>query len=211
MMPLPMNEYLQQALAECYFDVQLDVIEWNTLLTNWRRGAKDPSANGSNAVNVTYAAMDPFFALVRFLQSSMAPPVSNNWGFINNPEIRRAGHQGAADLRSRRARCGAGRTACGLRRRRGVPLCRPRRRAARDEPEDQGIRAAEELVRRLLADLHDAVSVRWVMLFTLSPRGRGWLREAKPGEGLSRGDRPLIRRGMHRIAQSRHLLPQGEK
>ena len=87
MMPLPMNEYLQQALAECYFDVQLDVIEWNTLLNNWRRGAKDASANGSNAVNVTYAAMDPFFALVRFLQSSMAPPVSNNWGYINNPKF----------------------------------------------------------------------------------------------------------------------------
>jgi peptide/nickel transport system substrate-binding protein len=87
MMPLPMNEYLQQALAECYFDVRLEVIEWNTLLTNWRRGATDPSANGSNAVNVTYAAMDPFFALVRFLQSSMAPPVSNNWGYINNPEF----------------------------------------------------------------------------------------------------------------------------
>ena len=52
-----------------------------------RRGAKDASANGSNAVNVTYAAMDPFFALVRFLQSSMAPPVSNNWGFINNPKF----------------------------------------------------------------------------------------------------------------------------
>ena len=51
MLPLPMNEYLQQALAECYFDVQLDVIEWNTLFTNWRRGAKDPSANGANATN----------------------------------------------------------------------------------------------------------------------------------------------------------------
>jgi peptide/nickel transport system substrate-binding protein len=87
MLPLPMNEYLQQALAECYFDVQLDVIEWNTLFTNWRRGAKDPTANGANATNVTYAAMDPFFAMVRFLQSSMAPPVSNNWGFINNPKF----------------------------------------------------------------------------------------------------------------------------
>jgi ABC-type transport system substrate-binding protein len=87
MLPLPMNEYLQQALAECYFDVQLDVIEWNTLFTNWRRGAKDATANGANATNVTYAAMDPFFALVRFLQSSMAPPVSNNWGFINNPRF----------------------------------------------------------------------------------------------------------------------------
>ncbi len=87
MQPLPMNEYLQQALAECYFDVSLDVIEWNTLFTNWRRGAKDPSANSANATNVTFAAMDPFFALVRFLQSGMAPPVSNNWGFINNPKF----------------------------------------------------------------------------------------------------------------------------
>ena len=87
MLPLPMNEYLQQALAECYFDVQLDVIEWNTLFTNWRRGAKDPTANGANAINVTYAAMDPFFALVRFLQSSMAPPKSNNWGYVNNPKF----------------------------------------------------------------------------------------------------------------------------
>jgi len=88
MLPLPMNEYLQQALAECYFDVQLDVIEWNTLFSqNWRKGASDPSARGSNAINVTYSAMDPFFALVRFLQSSMAPPVSNNWGFINNPKF----------------------------------------------------------------------------------------------------------------------------
>ncbi|MDB5620791.1 ABC transporter substrate-binding protein [Tardiphaga sp.] len=87
MLPLPMNEYLQQALAECYFDVKLDVIEWNTLFTNWRRGAKDASANGANATNVTFAAMDPFFALVRFLQSGMAPPVSNNWGFINNPKF----------------------------------------------------------------------------------------------------------------------------
>ncbi len=87
MMPLAMNEYLQQALADCYFDVQFDVIEWNTLINNWRRGAGDASANGSNGINVTYAAMDPFFALVRFLQSSMAPPVSNNWGFIKDPEF----------------------------------------------------------------------------------------------------------------------------
>lgn len=87
MLPLPMNEFIQQSLAECFFDVELDVIEWNTLFTNWRKGAKDESARGSHAINVTYAAMDPFFAMVRFLDSKMAPPVSNNWGFINDPEL----------------------------------------------------------------------------------------------------------------------------
>ncbi len=63
------------------------MIEWNTLFTNWRKGAKDESARGSHATNVTYAAMDPFFAMIRFLDSKMAPPVSNNWGFINDPEF----------------------------------------------------------------------------------------------------------------------------
>jgi peptide/nickel transport system substrate-binding protein len=87
MLPLPMNEFVQQSLAECFFDIELDVIEWNTLFTNWRKGAKDESARGSHATNVTYAAMDPFFAMIRFLDSKMAPPVSNNWGFINDPEF----------------------------------------------------------------------------------------------------------------------------
>ena len=87
MMPLPMNEFIQQSLKECFFDVELDVIEWNKLFTNWRKGAKDESARGSHAINVTYAAMDPFFAMVRFLDSKAAPPVSNNWGYFNNPEF----------------------------------------------------------------------------------------------------------------------------
>ncbi|MCA3245627.1 MAG: ABC transporter substrate-binding protein [Azospirillum sp.] len=89
MMPLPMNEFVQQNLRDCFFDVELDVIEWNTLFTNWRVGAKDATARGSNAINVTFAAMDPFFAFVRFVDSRMAPPTSNNWGFVNDPEFDR--------------------------------------------------------------------------------------------------------------------------
>jgi ABC-type transport system substrate-binding protein len=87
MQPLPMNEFVQQSLKKCGFDVQFDVIEWNTLFTNWRKGAKDPSANGSNAINVSFAAMDPFFAMVRFVSTKAFPPVSNNWGYFGNAEI----------------------------------------------------------------------------------------------------------------------------
>lgn len=87
MMPLPMNEFVQQSLKACHFDVQFDVIEWNTLFTNWRKGAKDPSANGTNAINVSFAAMDPFFAMVRFVSTKTFPPVSNNWGYYGNAEI----------------------------------------------------------------------------------------------------------------------------
>jgi len=87
MQPLPMNEFVQQSLKQCFFDVQFDVIEWNTLFTNWRKGAKDASANGSNAVNISFAAMDPFFAMVRFASTKTYPPVSNNWGYYGNAEV----------------------------------------------------------------------------------------------------------------------------
>lgn len=87
MQPLPMNEFVQQSLKQCYFDVQFDVIEWNTLFTNWRRGAKDPTANGAHAINVSFAAMDPFFAMVRFTSTKTFPPVSNNWGYFGNAEF----------------------------------------------------------------------------------------------------------------------------
>jgi peptide/nickel transport system substrate-binding protein len=89
MQPLPMNEFVQQSLKQCGFDVQFDVIEWNTLFTNWRKGVKDPSANGTNAINVSFAAMDPFFAMVRFVSTKTVPPVSNNWGYFGGPEIDR--------------------------------------------------------------------------------------------------------------------------
>lgn len=36
MQPLPMNEYIQQSLKSCYFNVDIKVNEWNTLFTNWR-------------------------------------------------------------------------------------------------------------------------------------------------------------------------------
>jgi peptide/nickel transport system substrate-binding protein len=87
MQPIPMNEFLQQALKECFFDVELDVIEWNAVFTNWREGAKDPKARGANAINVTFATMDPFFAMVRFVSTKTFPPVSNNWGFFGNDEF----------------------------------------------------------------------------------------------------------------------------
>jgi peptide/nickel transport system substrate-binding protein len=87
MQPVPMNELMQQNLKDCFFDVELDVIEWNAVFTNWREGAKHANARGANAINVTFATMDPFFAMVRFVSTKTFPPVSNNWGFFGTEEI----------------------------------------------------------------------------------------------------------------------------
>jgi ABC-type transport system substrate-binding protein len=87
MQPLPMNEFLQQDLKQIGVNVEFDVVEWNTLFANWRQGCTHASARGAHATNVSFAAMDPFFAMVRFWDSKMAPPVSNNWGFFNDPRF----------------------------------------------------------------------------------------------------------------------------
>lgn len=89
MQAVPMNEYLQEALKQCHFDVTFEVLEWGTLFTNWREGPLANTARRANTTNVSIATMDPFFALARFADSRMKPPVSNNWGSINDPELDR--------------------------------------------------------------------------------------------------------------------------
>ena len=134
MQPMPMNEFVQQALKDCYFDVELDVIEWNTLFTNWRKGAKDASARGAHAINVTFAAMDPFFAMVRFLSTKTFPPVSNNWGYFGNAEFDELIAKARTSFDDKDARRGAGQAACAHRRGGALPVGRARRRPARHEP-----------------------------------------------------------------------------
>lgn len=87
MQPLPMNEFIQESLKQCWFDVEFDVVEWNTLFSSWRLGAKDPAAHGAHATNVSAATMDPFFAMVRFVSTKAQPPVSNNWGYYSDPKM----------------------------------------------------------------------------------------------------------------------------
>ena len=87
MQPLPMNEYIQQSLKNCYFDVDIAVTEWNTLFSGWRLGTKDPAAQGANAINVSSAVMDPYFGMMRFSSEKTFPPVSTNWGYFATPEI----------------------------------------------------------------------------------------------------------------------------
>ena len=54
MLPLPMNEYLQQNLKEaCGVDVDFDVVEWQVLLTAARATPDSPSLHGSMALNIS--------------------------------------------------------------------------------------------------------------------------------------------------------------
>lgn len=86
MLPLPMNEYIQQNLAEVGIAVDFETTEWNALIDLWRAGAKSPQAAGAHVINVSYTTQDPYSSFTRFLRSDLHAPKGVNWGFYNDPE-----------------------------------------------------------------------------------------------------------------------------
>lgn len=87
MQPLPMNEFVQQNLAEVGIQVDYEVVEWNTLINIWRAGAKADISRGVSAINYSYFIQDPFTGFIRHLQCNFAPPNGTNWGYYCDPAM----------------------------------------------------------------------------------------------------------------------------
>ena len=87
MLPLPMNEYIQESLRAVGIDLELVSIEWNTLILRWRKGFQDAENAGLGAMNVSYGFIDPFSAFTRFFHSDSQPPKSQNIMPYINPEV----------------------------------------------------------------------------------------------------------------------------
>jgi ABC-type transport system substrate-binding protein len=88
MLPLPMNEYVQENLREIGIDVELLPIEWNTLTVWGRKGFVEEHAQ-TGALNISYNFVEPFSAFVRFFHSASVPPRSVNITGYINPEADR--------------------------------------------------------------------------------------------------------------------------
>jgi ABC-type transport system substrate-binding protein len=79
MLPLPMNEFLQQSLQQnCGVRVNFDVVEWNTLLGALRFPPDQPAWLGADAVNISLYSSDASAFARWFLSSNFAPRGSNN-------------------------------------------------------------------------------------------------------------------------------------
>ena len=85
MLPLPMNEFVQENLREIGIDVELIPIEWNTLTVRVRKGFVEEDEK-VGAMNVSYNFVEPFSAFVRFFHSASVPPKSLNIMNYINPE-----------------------------------------------------------------------------------------------------------------------------
>jgi peptide/nickel transport system substrate-binding protein len=88
MLPLPMNEFVQENLRDIGIDVELIPIEWNALTVWGRKGFVEEHAQ-TGAVNISYNFVEPFSAFVRFFHSASLPPRSVNIMTFINPEADR--------------------------------------------------------------------------------------------------------------------------
>ncbi len=78
MQPLPMNELVKSNMEAAGFKVTFDVMDWNALLDVGRGGAdKFPKIHG---INISRAAQDPWYGLIRHVQRAQWAPAGANWG-----------------------------------------------------------------------------------------------------------------------------------
>lgn len=85
MLPIPMNEFLQQSLAEVGIELSFEVVEWGTLLVALRNTPDSPQAMGADALNVSLVTSDVSY-LYRLFHSKNVSPIAFNWGHWINEE-----------------------------------------------------------------------------------------------------------------------------
>ena len=148
MLPLPMNEALQENLKQaCGVDVQVDAVEWQVLLNAGRAVPDSPSLKGAMALNVSSPSSDVGMMFRYFAAANSSPTGSNfeQWkddkfetalktlseatDDATDPELLREGARAAG-------------------RQPALALHRARPQPARVEPERQGVRLAAIMVRR---------------------------------------------------------------
>ena len=89
MLPLPMNEYVQENLNAVGFDCEFEVMEWNALVTFAFQPATGDAARkgGVNAINISRALVDPYSGFTRLMSGAFVPPVGANWGLLKDDKL----------------------------------------------------------------------------------------------------------------------------
>jgi peptide/nickel transport system substrate-binding protein len=84
MQPLPMNELVKSQLEAAGFQVTLQTMDWNSLLSVYRAGAeKNPGYDG---LNFSRGLLDPVNAIIKLVGKAYWAPAGPNWGHYENPE-----------------------------------------------------------------------------------------------------------------------------
>jgi len=86
MLPLPMNEFLQQSMKQCGFDITFEVVEWGTMLVAFRAEPTAAQAVNSDALNISLVSSDVSM-VVRWFYGENSTPKGSNWGHWRSPEF----------------------------------------------------------------------------------------------------------------------------
>jgi peptide/nickel transport system substrate-binding protein len=89
MLPLPMNEFIQENLRDVGIDLELIPLDWNALLQRYWPGFQHPDNVNLGGMNVSLHFVDPHGGFVRRFHSVYVPPKSTNLMPYRNPEVDR--------------------------------------------------------------------------------------------------------------------------
>jgi ABC-type transport system substrate-binding protein len=89
MLPLPMNEYVQENLRAVGIDLELVPIEWNVMIQRYFKGFHHPDNADLGGMNISLHFVEPHGALLRRFHSAYVPPKSTNIMPFTNAEFDR--------------------------------------------------------------------------------------------------------------------------
>lgn len=79
MVPIPMNEFMQQNFQAVGLDVDFDVVEWGTMLVAVRNTPMAAQSHGDDGINISLSYTDPS-SMFRYYAKDSFSPINYNWG-----------------------------------------------------------------------------------------------------------------------------------
>ena len=86
MVPIPMNEFMQQNFKAVGIDIDFDVVEWGTMLVAFRSATDAAPSHGVDGVNISLSYTDTS-SMFRCYSTSSIAPRGWNWGHYKNQRV----------------------------------------------------------------------------------------------------------------------------
>ena len=83
MVPIQINEFLQQNFTAVGIDIEFDVVEWGMMIMARRSPPSQQTSHGVDGINNSLGYSDPS-TLYRLFASASFPPAGTNWGHFSN-------------------------------------------------------------------------------------------------------------------------------
>lgn len=86
MVPIPMNEFMQQSFKAVGVDIEFAVVEWGAMLVAFRSATDGPASQGADAINISLSYTDTS-SMFRCYSTNSIAPKGWNWGHYKNDQV----------------------------------------------------------------------------------------------------------------------------